>query len=761
MQFILVQKKSTTRRVALAAALTGGVALGALAAGGPAEAQQTPTGQQVTPQQTRAQAARARQAQRGQQPAAAPAGAVQLDTIDVQGDQIRRPALLGAPPPVFAGGQVASGARIGALGNQPLMSTPFAVQAITAQVAQEQQLQQLPDLAKYDSSVSQNVGRYTYFDTANIRGFQQTPRIEGVPTARGIIQQTEPFERFEILRGPAATALGSIIGFGVGSINLIPKRAGDVPVTEITARYLGGAAFGAHLDVGRRFGPNKEWGVRFNGAFNEGESAISNTRLSRKFGHLALDYRGERLRVTFDLNASDNFPRGVSPGLFIPGGFAVPRPPRLDRSFGPSWTGYRAERLYGILRAEYDLTPDWTIGAVASLGGGREAGRYDGDATLRNANGDISQFTAISDGRSYNNFVGQGYLRGKLVTGPVTHRPTVFFTSDIERFNFHRFRGYTCQYNLYQPVVCPDPGRERAARGVSFSENRRTGIIVANEMSILDERILLTVGARYTELHQFFARKNSAVPPFRFDGDALTPIAGLVIKPTNWLSLFANYVETLEFGEVAPANAVNANQPSAPFKSRQFEVGAKVEFGRFGATLAYFDIERNSAFLRGDGVFSADGRQNHRGVELFGYGEVVDGVKFFGGVTFMEPILRRTRNGAFDGNVAPGVSKLRVVGTLDVDFGKAFGWAPGFSMYGTIAHTGPAFLDSANLQKAAGYTTFDLGAAYKTKISGNDVTFRVAVENLTDQRYWAVGRTGGTIYAGNPRTIVASTTFRF
>jgi iron complex outermembrane receptor protein len=360
MQFILVQKKATTRRAALAAALMGGVALGALAAANPAEAQQAQTGQQVTSQQTRAQAARAqqrqaRQAQRGQQPAAAPAGAVQLDTIDVRGDQIRRPALLGAPPPVFAGGQVASGARIGALGNQPLMSTPFAVQAITSQVAQEQQLQQLPDLAKYDASLAQNVGRYTYFDSVNIRGFQASNLIEGVPTARGIIQQTEPFERFEILRGPGATALSTISGFGLGAINLIPKRAGDAPLTEVTARYLGGAAFGTHLDVGRRFGANKEWGVRFNGAFVEGESAVSETRLSSKIGHLALDYRGERLRVTFDLNASDNFPRGVSPGLFIPGGFAVPRPPRLDRSFGPSWTDSHTERVYGILRAEYDL----------------------------------------------------------------------------------------------------------------------------------------------------------------------------------------------------------------------------------------------------------------------------------------------------------------------------------------------------------------------------------------------------------------------
>jgi iron complex outermembrane recepter protein len=86
-----------------------------------------------------------------------------------------------------------------------------------------------------------------------------------------------------------------------GNINFIPKRAGNDPLTRVTASYLSDSVFGGHVDIGRRFGENKEFGVRFNGTYRNGNTTLDFQSLEEFLGSLALDYRGERLRVSVDL----------------------------------------------------------------------------------------------------------------------------------------------------------------------------------------------------------------------------------------------------------------------------------------------------------------------------------------------------------------------------------------------------------------------------------------------------------------------------
>jgi iron complex outermembrane receptor protein len=295
-------------------------------------------------------------------------GTVMLPPVDVTATRAVPGGTIGTLPPPFAGGQVASGGQVGMLGNRRNLETPFATQSYTADLIRERQVQSLTDLTRLDPATSTGSSRYRYFDTLNVRGFGTNYTIDGLPVARGIIQQTEPFERFEVLRGPAATALGNVSGFSPGAINLVPKRAGEVPLGEFTARYLGGSAYGGHADIGRRFGAGNRFGARFNGVFDSGETNIEGLNLDRKAAHLALDYRGDRLRITFDLNLVDNATFGGQPGFTVAAGVAVPKAPRLDRTLGQTWTDYRRQTGFGLLRAEYDVLPDWTVGFASSVG---------------------------------------------------------------------------------------------------------------------------------------------------------------------------------------------------------------------------------------------------------------------------------------------------------------------------------------------------------------------------------------------------------
>ena len=86
-----------------------------------------------------------------------------------------------------------------------------------------------------------------------------------------------------------------------------------------------------------------------------------------------------------------------------------------------------------------------------------------------------------------------------------------------------------------------------------------------------------------------------------YDKSAVTPVGGLVVRPLKNLSLYANYIEALTQGGTAPeatstgGAVANGGEHLAPYKSKQYEVGAKYDQGNIGATLALFQITEPSA----------------------------------------------------------------------------------------------------------------------------------------------------------------------
>ena len=108
-------------------------------------------------------------------------------------------------------------------------------------------------------------------------------------------------DRVDLLTGPGALARGVAPDGSIGgSINVVTKRAGDVPLNRLTATYMGKAQFGTHLDVGRRFGEDNQWGVRVNGVWRNGEGNIDGGRQRLGLASVGLDYEGQGLRWSLD-----------------------------------------------------------------------------------------------------------------------------------------------------------------------------------------------------------------------------------------------------------------------------------------------------------------------------------------------------------------------------------------------------------------------------------------------------------------------------
>ena len=72
------------------------------------------------------------------------------------------------------------------------------------------------------------------------------------------------------------------------------------------------------------------------------------------------------------------------------------------------------------------------------------------------------------------------------------------------------------------------------------------------------------------------------------------PLAGLVVKPLQNVSLYANYAEGLSQGIIVPAGFQNTGAILAPLQSKQQEAGVKVDWGTITTTAAVFQIARPS-----------------------------------------------------------------------------------------------------------------------------------------------------------------------
>lgn len=243
----------------------------------------------------------------------------------------------------------------------------------------------------------------------------------------------------------------------------------------------------------------------------------------------------------------------------------------------------------------------------------------------------------------------------------------------------------------------------------------------------------------------------------RYKDSATTPVAGVVVKPWENISLYYNYVEGLSKGDVAPATASNAGEAFAPYKTKQHELGVKYEHNTFMTTLSVFQIEKPSGELGAGNQFSVQAQQRNRGVELSMFGEVAPGTRLLGGMTVLNSKLTDSAAAANKGNEAVGVPDVQA--NLWAEWDTP--WAEGVTLTGGAIYTGSQYINQANTQELDAWTRFDVGARYATRIDGHPTTFRATVQNVFDREYWSGVASYGAISPGYPRALQLSATVDF
>lgn len=669
-----------------------------------------------------------------------------LDTIVVSGQRIADE---------YAGGQVARSSQLGVLGNRDIMDAPFNVQAYTSRLIGNRLARGVADILDNDPSAratwSPSAG-YSY-EEYTIRGVlvnSSDVTLNGLyglsPTGA---MPAEGIERLEVLKGPTAMLGGvGLHGSLGGSINIVPKRAGETPLTVITGTFDGDSLFGGHVDLGRRFGPGGAFGVRLNGVYRDGSDAVDRQTLKLGFGSLSLDYRTGNFHAYLDAGIHRrNRTAPQQPITFRPG-FAVPKAPKAGSNFQQSWAELNTDDEYALVRIEYDPAPDWTLfGAI----GHKNSDIYSLVAypTLINDQGDIQQTFAYAP-RWQHTTTGELGVRGAFATGSLRHSVSVVGSAlqqDFGEYNSNVGGGIT---NIYRPVFTALPaGVDTQGAVLKTSSNIRLSISASDIVSLFDNKLQFLGGLRLQQIEA--PRFNRAgEETSRYNETMLTPSVGVIIKPRQNWSIYANYIEGLT-QPFPPANALNSADTFAPLRTRQKEIGTKVDLGRFQLGASLFDIVQPKGIL--DPVtrrFSLDGEQRVKGLDLNAAGEAWSGLRLLGGVTLLDSEQTKNAGGLNEGREAFGVAnvQLNLGGEWDV------GLVPGLTLSGLLLHTGRQFVDVANTQRLPGWTRVDIGARYSRPIGDTTATVRLGIENMFNTAYWSSAARDVTL--GGPRTVKLS-----
>lgn len=679
---------------------------------------------------------------------------------------------------------VTHGGRVGVLGDKPAEDVPFSIKSYNAALILNQQPQTLGQVLDNDPSVRTSYGFGNAAEQFVIRGFALTGDDVGFDGLYGITPRQliapELYESVQVLNGSSAFLNGAApSGSGIGgSVNLSPKRAGERPLTRLTANYTSSGHVGASFDVSRRFGANDEWGVRINGAARRGDVGIENEFRSVYLLGGAIDYDSGPLRLSLDLAYQKVRVNQIRPKLTIPAAItAIPEVPRSDVNYGQPFNFTELRDVYGQFRAEYDLSDNAMVYAAFGARDGAEDGYY-GTFSLLDATAGTISISGSRIPRTDNNEAAQAGMRVKLAQGGVTHEFNFGGSANwlTNRNAFEFYAVSPVRSNIYNPVVIPRPSTitfsgGNMAKPFPISRTRLMSAFASDTIGFLDDRILLTAGLR---LQQIVARTYSNVTGAQateYRKDAVTPVVGLVIKPVEGLSLYANRSEALVQGATAPPlsggfNIVNAGEILPPYISTQYEVGGKLTMRRVTATLSLFTTERATAILvpvaappANAARFEASGRQRNRGIELSIQAEPVAGLRIITGASVIDARFRRQTNGLNEGRKVAGVPDYLVNGNVEWDLP----FIPALTLTGRVVHTGEQPANNANTLTLPGWTRFDIGARYVALVNDRPVTLRAGVDNVADKRYWASAFDSSRpdLLQGAPRTYKLSASVDF
>lgn len=666
-----------------------------------------------------------------------------LDEVFVYGD--RRGDEYGT----YVGEYVGQDVSVGILGRKPYDELPLSALSITTNAIEQSARpgSTLLDALTLDPQVTSRGGNA--YNDINIRGFYVSPHdylVDGIP---GLMCQssipTNFLERIDIISGPATLTNGSS-SYGkttLGAVDLIPKKASDTPIFGFTETFSGRSTWSETVDIGKRFGHDKEWGVRINADYTKGTTYRKKEKMTTGNIFIDVDYDKDGTRANFFYG--HNHVKEKAPDLPLKiGEFKIPKPPKGSTNFQVSWADYSYTNDFMGLSFEQDFSPHltWFL----------KAGYHDEDwyscfesyyPTLYDDEGNYNSYIEQVPIRIFRKTLTSGF-RSEFDTGIAHH--TAVLSADKQWASGYWgdwAAGYDYVYygNIYNDSIeqSVKPNVDKIDWGADQKK-------ISKGLSFLD-----TVEIRKWSILGGIRHQTEEVSG-GYNSSAYSPSFGVMYHISPELSVYGNWMRSLIAGRTVPAWYANKGKYLDPVKTTQKEAGFKWNHKKMGATAAVFYVDQQLAMEdEATNTLGYNGRQKSKGFALTVFGNPSDKWHILGGFSVTNV---SNEGGTYDGKHLAAVPKWNATLAADYEVNDQL------SFNTRLIYNSRAWVDSMNTRKLPSWTRVDLGAKYTWNKDTNPVVLSVDVINVFGHRYW-YGAGNNALYLGTPRTAVVSLGYSF
>ncbi|MED5618734.1 TonB-dependent siderophore receptor [Ideonella sp. BN130291] len=641
---------------------------------------------------------------------------------------------------------IGSPLQVGGFGDVPLAQSPFAASLITASQLADAGARGISDLTRLDAAISDAYNAEGYWQSLTVRGFVIDNRFnyrrDGLPINAEAVIPLGNKQGVELLKGTTGIQAGTSAPGGL--VNLVVKRpTRNLRTAGIEWREHG--SVGGAVDISQRFGTDEAFGLRVNASAEHLDPQVRSAKGERHLLALAGDWRVSpdtliEAEVENSRQSQPSVPGFSLLGSTLPDARSID--PRINLN-NQSWSlpvVFKANT--GSLRLQQRLNDDWRITAqamaqrlvnddrVAFPFGCSAADVY--DRYCSDGSFDLYDFRSENEHRDSDAV--DLALHGALRTGGVSHQLSagVLFTRFQSRFQRQAYNWAgvgTIDGNTQVPAA-PELTDENTNR-----DERSTELYLRDAIE-LSPQWSVWAGLRHTRLARESVRTDGSRAT-SYDQQFTTPWLAVAHRITPKTLVYASWGQGIE-SAVVPNRSyyTNAGEALPALKSRQVELGLKHDGENIDASAALFDIDRpqvaeESCSTEAPCTGHIDGSARHRGAEAM--------LSWHSGPWQVHGTgmwLDAKRRGAQDASVN-GLRPTNVAArTLRLQVEHDLGALPGLHLLGSVVHEGDRMVLPDNSLRIPAWTRLDLLARYEHTLGGTQLTWRVGVDNATNQRAW-------------------------
>lgn len=650
--------------------------------------------------------------------------------------------------------------------NTPVLEIPQNIQIISGQTLKDQQITSMSDGVIRNVSGAVRIEHWgDMFNNISMRG----SRVQAFRNGFNVVSSywsplTEDMsfvDHIEFVKGPAGFMLSS--GDPAGLYNVVTKKPTGITKGEVN--LLGGSYdfYRASIDLDGKLDKKGKLLYRFNAMGQNKGSHRSFEHNDRYVIAPVISYQiDDKTKITAEYNYQHaNMTEVGSFYVFGTDGYAT-----LPRNFTMTQPGLPDTKINdhsAYLLFEHNFNPNWKLTAQttyfkylqkgysswpSAMGPGAVDLDYNGipEGTLQA--GEIIRGVSIWDADS-NMYLGQMFVNGKFNTGNVSHK--VLGGIDLGSKDYmadwgqsHSIDTVDDPFNVNNPDYgtpangMPNFDRNTPLkdRAVGFYGSEYAAGYVQDEMGFLENKIRLTLAARYTWINQTSTYSDPATDSH------ITPRVGLSVSLTPNTAVYGLYDQAF-----TPQAGIVREGSIKPLTGNNVELGIKQDWfdGAWSTTLsAYSIVKKNELTSDPTNTPSQNysvvlGEKRAQGIEFDARGKIVEGLNLIANYAFTESIVNQSNvDGITEGSTVPGFSKHVANAWLNytVVNGKLKGL--GASVGGTYLAGRQTDTWAVGLQKLPNYFKMEGGLSYETgnlKFTAN--MFNILNKYLYSGSYYA------------------------